>query len=156
MVGFMPPPELLFLNDFEGTWTDYEEGLYSVFHSDILQHDLRFRGSKVTARRTPEHKRKWACFWHLISEGRVEDDRMPDLRRCERIAWIRWIIENEAECADIEVWTNQRGREHNTLLWYREEYLIILSRRSRNLLLKTAYCTNSNHRIRKLRKERDG
>lgn len=93
--------------------------------------------------------------WHLISEGRVEDDRLPDLRRCERLTWIRWMIENADNCASIDVWENRRGREINTLLWLREEYLVILSARSENYLLKTAYCTEYEHRIRKLQRERD-
>jgi hypothetical protein len=155
MAGQMAPPDLISFNDFNGDWHRYEDGLYDVFQTDILRHDLRFRGAKVTARRNPEHERKWAGFWHLISEGRVEDDRLPDLRRCERLTWIRWIIENADSCAEIDIWENRRGRETNTLLWLQEEYLVILSARSQNFLLKTAYCTERDHRIRDLRKERD-
>ena len=151
----MTVPDLILFDDFSGDWPRYEEALYEVFVSDILRHDLRFRGAKVTARRMPEHERKWAGFWHLISEGRVEDDRLPEMRRCERLAWVRWIIENEGECPEIDVWQNQRGREKNTLLWLREQYLVVLSVRGKNYLLKTAYCTVERHRIKKLGRERD-
>lgn len=151
----MTLPDLISFNDFDGDWTRYENGLYAIFQGDILRYDLRFRGAKVTARRNPEHERKWAGFWHLISEGRVEDDRLPDLRRCERLTWIRWIIENADSCGEIDVWENRRGRETNTLLWFREEYLVVLSARSENFLLKTAYCTEREHRVRKLKRERD-
>ncbi len=54
-----------------------------------------------------------------------------------------------------------RGTEVNTLLWYREEYLVVLAQR-RNMeqgrdywLLKTAYCTEKSGRIRQLQRERD-
>ncbi|MEY8095838.1 hypothetical protein AB9F29_00230 [Falsihalocynthiibacter sp. S25ZX9] len=151
----MTLPDLISFNDYGGDWLRYEASLYAVFQSDILHHDLSFRGARVTARRNPEHERKWAGFWHLISEGRVEDDRLPDMRRCERLKWIRWIIENADSCQDIDVWENQRGSETSTLLWFREEYLVILSARSKNYLLKTAYCTVQGHKIRKLSKERD-
>ena len=155
MAGQMTLPELILFNDFDGDWSRYEEFLYTIFQRDIVQHDLCFRGSRITARRNPEHERKWAGFWHLISEGRVEDDRLPDLRRCERLTWVRWIIENADNCTNIDVWQNQRGRETNTLLWLEEKYLVVLSARSESFLLKTAYCTERGHRIRKLRKERD-
>ena len=151
----MTLPDLILFNDYGGDWARYEDALYAQFDRDVLQNNLRFRGAKVTARHMPEHERKWAGFWHLISEGRVEDDRTPDLRRCERLAWVRWIIENEAQCSEIDVWQNRRGREQNTLLWLREEYLVVLASRRKNFLLKTAYCTDRNHRVQKLRRERD-
>ena len=43
----------------------------------------------------------------LVQEGKVEDDRTPDLRRCERIRWPRPIIEHESEDS-ILVWENER------------------------------------------------
>lgn len=155
MAGPMTLPDLIAFNDYGGDWSAYEDGLYKVFVRDVLQHDLRFRGAKVTARRNPEHERKWAGFWHLISEGRVEDDRLPDLRRCERLTWIRWVIENADASDDVDVWENRRGRETNTLLWLQEAFLVVLSSRSENFLLKTAYFTERQHRINKLRRERD-
>ena len=42
-------------------------------------------------------------YWHLISEGEVEWDRKPDIRRCERIAWARDIL-NNAEDKRIKTW----------------------------------------------------
>jgi hypothetical protein len=50
---------------------------------------------------------------------------------------------------------NSRGTEVNTLLWYREEYLVVLGQRRDYWLLKTAYCTESTRRIRQLKHERD-
>lgn len=106
-------------------------------------------------RRHPEAAGRWASFWHLVQEGRVEDDRTPDLRRCERIRWVRWVIENAATHAEIDEWQNTRGTEVNTLLWFREEYLVVLAQRQGYWLLRTAYCTEKSGRIRQLRKERD-
>jgi hypothetical protein len=151
----MSAPELLYLEHLDGDWPRYEAAIYQVFQQDIIEHDLMFRAHPVSARRVPEHERKWACFWHLISEGRVEDDRLPDLRRCERIRWVRWVIENAEIRDDIDVWQNRRQRETNWLLWYREEYLVILGERTDYFLLRTAFCTDREHRRRKLRKERD-
>ena len=47
------------------------------------------------------------------------------------------------------------GKEIDTLLWYREEYLVDLAKRRDYWLLKTAYCTTERGRIAKKRRERD-
>lgn len=151
----MTIPPLMPLGSFGGDWPTYEEALYEVFERDIVQHDLQFRGASVSARRVPEHERKWACFWHLISEGRVEDDRIPDMRRCERLPLVRWIIENSDSDANIDVWEQTRPRERNWMLWYDEYYLVVLAQRTGYHLLKTAFCTEPEHRVRKFKKERD-
>ncbi len=80
---------------------------------------------------------------------------MPDLRRCERIRWVRWVIENATSHAEIDIWQNTRVTEINTLLWLREEYLVVLGQRQGYWLLRTAYCTEKSGRIAQLRKERD-
>lgn len=151
----MTPPRLITLNDHGNVWEEYETALYEVFERDIIRHDLRFRGVPVNARRNPEHERKWACFWHMISEGRVEDDRLPDMRRCERLSQVRWIIENADAADTIDIWEQTREREKNWVLWYEEYYLVVLAQRSGYYLLKTAFCTDRDHRVRKFRKERD-
>lgn len=148
----MTPPELL---PFGGEWATYEAELHRIFVEEIAGGGLQFNGQRVGCRRHPEAAGRWASFWHLVQEGRVEDDRTPDLRRCERIRWVRWVIENAATHAEIDEWQNTRGTEVNTLLWFREEYLVVLAQRQGYWLLRTAYCTEKSGRIRQLRKERD-
>ena len=65
------------------------------------------------------------------------------------------MIMNRAEHPEIQEWMNERGAEVNRLLWYQEEYLVVLGRRRDCWLLKTAYCTEKSGRIRQLRQERD-
>lgn len=151
----MTPPELVLLNAFGGNWPAYETELHRIFMAEIAGGGLQFRGARVGCRRQPEAAGRWASFWHLVQEGPVEDDRFPDLRRCERIRWVRWIIENAPAHAEIDEWQNTRGAETNTLLWYREEYLVVLAQRQGYWLLRTAYCTEQGGRIDKLRRERD-
>ncbi len=151
----MSPPALLFFEDFGGDWNAYEAELYRVFVTEIANAGLRFDGRRVNCRRIPEAHGRWASFWHIVQEGRVEDDRLPDFRRCERIRWVRWVIENAAAHPEIDIWRNTRGPEVNTLLWFREEYLVVLGQRGDAWLLKTAYCTEKSGRIAQLRKERD-
>jgi hypothetical protein len=68
---------------------------------------------------------------------------------------VRWVIENAAAHPDIGIWQNTRGTEANSLLWYREEYLVVLGQRKGYWLLRTAYCTEKSNRIAQLRRERD-
>lgn len=147
----MTPPELV---PFNGKWDAYEDELHRIFKTEITNH-LFFCGVRVGCRRHPETAGRWASFWHLVQEGPIEDQRTPDLRRCERIRWVRWVIENARTHAEIDEWKNKRGSEVNTLLWYRKEYLVVLAQRQDYFLLKTAYCTEKNGRITQLARERD-
>ena len=53
----------------------------------------------------------------MISEGHVEDDRIPDIRRCERLPLVLWIIENADAVANIDIREQARRRERNRMLW---------------------------------------
>ncbi len=117
----MTPPDLLLFDDFGGDWRGYENELHRIFIDEIARAGLRFRGRRVSCPHKPETAGRWALFWHLIQEGKVEDERTPDLRRCERLRWVRWVIENALTHSAIDEWQNNRKNEINTLLWYREE-----------------------------------
>lgn len=58
-----------------------------------------------------------------------------------------WVIQSAVAHPEIDEWRNSRGKEVNTLLWYREEYLVILGRRNGYWLLRSAYCTDKSGRI---------
>jgi hypothetical protein len=149
------PPDLITLAAFNGDWSAYEDALYEIFMNEIAHGDLTFNGARISCRRIPESENRWASFWHLIQEGKLEDDRTPDLRRCERLRWVTWVIQNAGADASIDVWRNIRKTDANVLLWYQEEYLVVLSERQGYHLLKTAYCTEQRRRIEQLRRERD-
>jgi len=73
---------------------------------------------------------KEATFWHMISEGKVEADRLPDLRRCERICWPRPLIE-KAPAEDLRVWRQTRNRENRIAIAVPDfSYIVILAERS--------------------------
>lgn len=151
----MIPPALTLLVDHDNHWPTYEEAIYQVFLADIVHSGLRFRGCPIKCRKHPETRGRSFGFWHLVQEGRVEEDRVPDLRRCERIGWIKTIIENADDCDNIYVWENERNNKIRVPLWYAEEYIIILEWRGTYWLLITAYCTEKEHRKASLRRERD-
>lgn len=146
------PPDLL---QFSGNWDEYEAQLNALFLEQLARGGVEFHGLPVRCRRHPENDGKWAAFWHLIQEGPVEEERLPCLRRCERLRWIRWVVEQGSAHPSIDEWSNERKGERNTLLWFNEEYLVVLTARSQYWLLKSAYCTDRSGRIRQLRRERD-
>jgi len=152
-------PDYIELNDYSGDWTDYLNKIYETFCDDLVYNKAWFRDGYVGVRKIPETDGKGFGFWHCISEGTKEQERIPDLERCKRIKWIRATIDN-FEKPQIDHWLNKRGRETCHLLWYEEMYLVVLAERknktgNKYYLLKTAYCTFGQKRINNLRKERD-
>lgn len=146
-------PPLVLFEDSGGDWNVYAEALYESFLNDFRRSRPNFRGLSVGALREPMSEGKDSGFWHLVSEGRLEDERTPDMRRCERIAWPKASMENSEE-DEVLGWENERGGDQRILLWVPDaEYLVVLAQRRTYFLLKTAYPVTQAHRIRKLRKE---
>jgi len=145
-------PELILLENYSGSWRRYEDEVYSRFYRDFIESRPMFQGMpvKVTKQLVRGKERN---FWHLIQEGRVEENRIPDLRRCERISWIRAIIQHSDD-SRIKNWSKKIRRKIRHLLWFEEaEYLVVLEKRANCWILWTAYCTSREHTKRRLRKE---
>jgi len=146
-------PALICLADFGGDWARYQTALYEAFCRDFMQAPITFQGLPVNLKRHPIIEGKEYTFWHLISEGAFEAERVPDLRRCERICWPRPIIEHANDPA-VRAWENERKGERRACLWLSEEdYLVILALRPGYVLPWTAYLVREEHRKRKLLKE---
>lgn len=146
-------PGLVLLSDHEGNWDKYLSAIYNCFVADFINSTAIFRGVVVRIKRHPLTMEKEATFWHLISEGRAEEDRTPDIRRCERIRWPKSLITFSRDNS-IKCWENVRRGEPRLCLWLEgEEYLLVLARRKGYLLLWTAYLVQREHTKQKLRKE---
>lgn len=152
---FLPP--LLSLNDCNGDWARFLDHLYGIFSRDFLQSQPAYQKTVKTKYypEVPHEKYKHSTFWHLISEGKVECDREPALDRCERLGWIRPIIEN-SEKSEFRIWeeTNHGGRGENKRILISLEdfsYLVILEDRGSFVLLWTAYPVSPEHSRRKLK-----
>ena len=157
-----PPPDLV---PWDGSdWNAYEDAIYCEYLQTVAHASLRFLGAPVKVRFRPESKQKGYGFWHLISEApeqsnRNEDDRIPELRRCERVRWVAWCIANAGK-PGFPWWENQRGGETHVVIWAEaHDYAVFLAKRSPPdgtlfYLLKTAYCLR-RHNICKFNRERD-
>lgn len=149
-------PSLIRLEDLQGNWQTYLESIYSIFRNDLITHPPKLN-KPFRIRRRPVTNNKENAFWHLISEGSVEEDRIPNLRRCERIAWIKPMI-NARDSEQFPLWKNTRstkkGKDRRLLIATPSfDYVVILSVRKDYYLLCTAYPVEQRHRQEKLKKE---
>jgi hypothetical protein len=142
------PPELL---PFHGDWTAYEDRIYEAFLDSFVHAGVRFRDWRVSAQYRPETRGKGYSFWHTISQAadrnnRNEEDRIPDLRRCERILWIRWVIDNAGK-EGFPWWENERWGNTHVVIWARQhDFAVVLAKRRDYYVLKTAYAEIKPHR----------
>jgi hypothetical protein len=89
----MSLPRKIIVDEFPGAdyaerWKAFLEAIYLIFEQTLANGGLRFQGLPVKCRYHPPYNGKHSSFWHLMSEGKVEDERTPDLERCARISWI--------------------------------------------------------------------
>ncbi len=142
-VSLYPLPSLQLLQDFGGNWDAYKQALYQIFLDTIVD-KLSFLGLPISCRYFQPIGDMHRSFWHMITEGGLDDEeRIPDLRRCERIAWVPHLI-NHSDNSEILCWENKRKANINTVLWLPpESYMIILSKRRDYYLLTTCYVHDS-------------
>ncbi len=143
-------PDLIKLEDFVGNFHDFYEKAYSIFKADFVDSKPRYRGTKLKLKMHPYIDDKEYTFYHFTHDGDIEKERIPNLRRIERIGYPRPIIDN-SEHNDLKVWKNKRGRNERILIYHeKEEYLVILEDRKEYILPWTAYLVDKNHTKRKL------
>lgn len=148
-------PPLVRLDEFGGEWSRYVEALYAYFRADFIDSQPRWGKKAIGLKRHPKLDGKEAAFWHITSEGREEDKRVPDLRRCERIRWPRPTIEHYTH-KSIRCWPDirtsaRRRNERRIVLWlYDDDYVVVLADRGQYVLLWTAYHVSWAHTRRKL------
>lgn len=120
--------------DFGGDSEKFIEEVYNCFVRDFLddfnRRQLQFEGITLSLRRHPLVRGKEASFWHLVSTGKIEDERVIDFDRCECIGWARAIIDN-ANDPEIKRWENTRDGNTNICLWLESEnYIVVLGKRN--------------------------
>lgn len=145
-------PQRILFSQFGGDWERFIQEIYARFQRDFVSDfdagRLQFEGVPLSLRRHPIVRGKEASFWHLVSTGDIEEERMPDLRRCECIGWARAIIDNACDPA-IKRWENTRDGNTNICLWLEcENYLVVLGKRNKYVLLLTAYLAEEYRRTR--------
>lgn len=151
-------PELMEFNQY-GNWDTYLDAIYDQFLNDFVRSKPTWPGKRFSLKRHPEFDGKNATFWHMISKGNVEEDRPPDFRRCERIAWPRSIIDRFPDQPPtskdpILWWKNKRGSENRILLSLPDfSYLVVMADRGSYIMPRTAYPVEYPSQRRKLERE---
>ena len=70
-------PDLVLLEDSGGDWSPYVELVYSYFYADFVRDRPTYGGKRLGLKRLPMEQGKEATFWHMTSEGPVEEERTP-------------------------------------------------------------------------------
>lgn len=146
-------PALVLFSDHHGDWNTYVEVIYAHFRTDFVQYIPRLANKPCRINCYPLTDGKEPTFWHIISEGEAEEDRIPDFRRCERIRWPRPLIE-QVPCAHVNSWRVKRGSKWRINLAPTDfSYLVVLAEKSQSVFLITTFHIEMDHRRRKLRQE---
>ena len=146
-------PSLVLLGDYGGNWDAYLDAIYAWFKQDFIDNKPTFRGRRLGLKRHPLVHGKEATFWHMTSEGSDESNRIPDLRRCERIRWPKPVIEH-ADDRKIKCWVSVKRNENRIHIWLEElDYVVVLADRKGYILPWTAFLVTREHTRAKLRKE---
>jgi hypothetical protein len=161
-------PDLIELGDYGGDYDSYEEALLAVYEADLWKGGITFNGLNVIPR---VHKRfmvgektlDWT-FAHFTSRGSVDADRELDLRRCERLGWVKPIIMN-AHLDCVKVWENDRYNQNgqairSVVLWCQiANSKIVLTKvhgkKNDYYVVTTFYLVNDSKRVKNLNDEYD-
>lgn len=135
-------------------WEKHLNLLFSYFKKDFIDSKPEFRGLNVLLKKFPDQTDAFhPTFWHIISDGEIEEERSVNISRCERIRWPRPIIEHENE-PNILVWENERRGDMSVCIYFEEvEYIVILGERNGYFVFTTAYLVNYKNTKKKLLKE---
>lgn len=143
-------PKLEYYENYGRSWNDYESALYAIFKTDFIDSQPFFHGKPVHIRKHPIEYGKEEAFFHVTCQDYQKNhDRSPDLRRCERIRWIKAFIEHYADCDTMKIWDEPiRSKVRTHLLLEEERYIVVLEKRANYYLLVTAFYLEHEHTLR--------
>ena len=149
-------PELIYLNDYCGNFQSYIDAIYAVFERDLIKNRLRFGTCKLSLKSNPLFQQRSYTFYHLTHKGGIETSRIPDFRRCERIAWVKSTIEN-VEKWNLKFWKQSRNGKSRVCIQLSVvddvDYFVILDVRTNCVIIWTAFVAEYPHEKRKKERE---
>jgi hypothetical protein len=142
-------------DDCGGDWELYLRRQYEQFRADFIDSQPNvFHPKRWAIKRHPVSQGKEATFWHVTSTGTTEDERIPEMRRMERLGWIRPMIDAikrpEAVCSWVEV---RNGDLRPNIALPDFSYIVVLSERNDYVMLWTAYFVEFAHQRERLKKK---
>ena len=143
-------PELVFFEDYKGNFTLYNEAVYAVFKDDFVMHRPVFQKKRLALKAHPLIDGKEYTYYHFTHSGNIETERIPDIRRMERIGFPKPMIDF-SDNENLKVWRNKRGTSKRILILHEtERYLVVLEDRKNYILPWTAYLIEDDNRLRRL------
>jgi hypothetical protein len=156
-------PEMASVNP----WTEATyEMLYEIFCRDIRDASLKYVGNDVWIYCDLEDGRE-KIFWHLTSRKQKaekiprrkrkfftagqeypEPERLPDPRRCERLTWVKPLIEHPAN-PEVLAWDYEEGDETvKTYIWIRDYDFVVIMKKypDRKRRLITSFYVDSEYK----------
>ena len=137
-------------------WKMYEDKLYELFVETFINNHPTFNNKPVHVKKYPLDGNKEHAFTHL----KDVNDRLPDLRRAERITWIKPVIENYPcleeclNCNKIKYWEEiYRNKLRINLFFEDFRYFVVLEDRGNYYLIITAYYIHYDDVLEKKRKK---
>ena len=143
-------PQLIFLEDYKGNFSLFNEAVYAIFKNDFVKSRPVFQNKRLGLKAHPLIDGKEYTYYHFTHSGNIETERIPDLRRMERIGFPKPMIDFSDD-TNLKVWRNKRGTSERILILHEaERYLVILEDRQKYILPWTAYLVDDNSRLRRL------
>lgn len=146
-------PDIILLEEYSGNFNSYNEAVYEVFRNDFILSRPTYEGTVLRLKAHPYVDGKEYTYYHFTHSGDIETERIPEMRRMERMPFPRPMIDN-SEHSDLRVWRVKRGtKERILILSERDKYLVVLEDRGEYILPWTAYYIEYPNKIRRLIKE---
>lgn len=154
-------PALCLFADHGNEWHRYEEHLYGLFRRDFIVRQPQINGEIVRINTAPVVNGKEESFWHLVTEeesvtrdGQTVNDRVPNIRRCERICWPGAIL-REGAGERVRMW-KERRRDGLRIVHALPDFSYLVSlaiRANGRLFLATAFPVDIDGNRQRLRKQ---
>lgn len=155
-------PDMISFNDY-GNWDVYIDTLYEIFRKDFIESKPHVDSIRFGLKYNPSFQNRAYTFYHMTHKGEDEKNRIPDLRRSERLPWCRHTIEH-TDSYNLRFWEEERKGKHRICIWLEacdqkghveieNNYFVILDVRKEYVLPWTAFCAEKHHNIRKKEKE---
>lgn len=145
-------PQLVCVNP----WTEETfEILYRIFTRDFKTSQPSYRGHAVWLYLEMDAGKE-IIFWHLTHrKDNTTGNLLPDLRRSERLPWVRKIIENSTQ-SEVLAWDYlESGGKVHTYIWLKDHNFLVLMKKYSNgqRRLITSYHVDFSHKRKKLQKK---
>lgn len=141
------------LEHFSGDVSKYIDHVFSLFIRDFVDTPAVFKGKRVLYDNKDDNG-KPAAFVHITTEeNKSTGQRELCLRRCERIAWVKAIIENHND-SSVLVWEKDqmtsKGMATRIYLYLEQaDFIVILQEIKSGNFIVTAIYVDYPHQKRK-------